>query len=392
MIESGLTALVLAAIVTWATTPVVIRLAARLGAVDHPTARKVHRSPIPRIGGAAVCVGFIAGVLVGAIRDGYLGALPSRHVYFLSMGAAVAAMFALGFVDDLRGLSFRSKFAVQILVGTAIWFAGFRIDSFANPLLGGSIELGPFSLPVTVFWIVGVTNAINLIDGLDGLATGSALVTTSTVAAIAIYQGKPGVIILSLALVGSLLGFLPYNFNPARIFLGDSGSMFLGFVLSVISIRGCQKGTTVVAVVAPLLLLGLPLLDTTLAIVRRGWSLTRAGVGEGRGVGWMIRNLHRLFLPDRGHLHHRLLDGGVSHRKAVLILYLAGAMMAAVALVDVFVKNLAVSLVTLGLLAASFVAFTLLFHLRTTAARRRERPAAPRSAPPPTTPAPAKPR
>lgn len=392
MIEAGLTALVLAAIVTWALTPAVIRLAGRLGAVDHPSARKIHRSPIPRIGGAAVCAGFVAGALVGAIRDGYLGALPHRHLYFVSMGVAVVAMFALGLVDDLRGLTFRSKFAVQILVACAIWFAGFRIENVANPWLGGSFELGALSLPMTVLWIVGVTNAINLIDGLDGLATGSALVTTSTVAAIAIYQGKPGVIILSLSLVGSLLGFLPYNFNPARIFLGDSGSMFLGFVLSVISIRGCQKGTTVVAVAAPLLLLGLPLLDTALAIVRRGWHLTRTGMGERNGVVYVLRNLHHLFLPDRGHLHHRLLDGGVSHKKAVLILYVAGALMASVALVDVLVKSLAVSLVMLGLIAGSFVAFTIVFHLRTAAARRRQDPPPPRVAPPPTTPAPAKPR
>src|SRR5262249_22590242 len=161
--------------------------------------------------------------------------------------------------------TFRTKFAVQIVAATAVWSAGFRIDALGLPGLLSDVTLGVWSLPVTVVWVVGVTNAFNLIDGLDGLAAGTALISTLTIAIAALQLDRVAVAALSVALAGSLIGFLRFNFNPAQIFLGDSGSMFLGFCLAVISIHGSQKNVAVVAVLVPFLLLGYPILDTAIA-------------------------------------------------------------------------------------------------------------------------------
>src|SRR5439155_15369778 len=177
-----------------------------------------------------------------------------------------------GVIDAVRGLGASAKLAVQLAAGSVVYAAGFRIDFIRLPG-DGVIHLAPFALPLTLFWIVGVTNAVNLIDGLDGLATGIGLIMTLTMVAISYYAGVFPVTVISLALAGSLLGFLPYNFSPARIFLGDSGSQFLGFTLGVISIRGLQKSATAVAILAPILVLGLPILDTFLVVLRRTWRI-----------------------------------------------------------------------------------------------------------------------
>ncbi|MBZ5639269.1 MAG: undecaprenyl/decaprenyl-phosphate alpha-N-acetylglucosaminyl 1-phosphate transferase [Acidobacteriia bacterium] len=350
----GLRTLLIAAIVSFGLTPVVIRLGRRFGALDKPGPRKVHKQPIPRIGGVAIFAGFMAAIVYAGFASGYLasGAHP-RLGYWITLGTAAAGVFLLGLVDDLVGVAFQWKFLFQIAAAVAVWIGGFRIGILSHPLAAQSLNVGILSLPLTVLWIVGVTNAINLIDGLDGLAAGTALITTIAVAAVALKMGQPGVVGVSVALVGSLLGFLWFNFNPARVFLGDSGSTFLGFVLSVASIHGSQKGPTAVAVFAPLLVLGLPILDTSLAIARRLYRVGSEGLRSDEGLAYIWRNAHRVFLPDRLHLHHRLLDIGMSHRGAVISLYAVVAVLALAALAIVVVNSLWLALLLLAVLAVS---------------------------------------
>jgi len=349
--------------VTWILTPVVIRLARYLGAVDLPGGRRTHTRPTPRIGGLAVFLGFVCGLAAAAYFTGSLWSLPRVDVYWRGMVAAATFLLLVGIVDDVRGVSFRGKFAAQIAAAAAVWFCGFRIELLSNPF-GGTLDLGLLSFPITVLWIVGITNAVNLIDGLDGLAAGIALITTTSVAVLAYVRGEFGVAAASLALAGSLVGFLRYNFNPARIFLGDSGSLFLGFVLAVTSVRGSQKGATAVAILAPLLVLGLPLVDTSLAIVRRLHRLALRGLGTDHALRYVLRNLDHVFLPDREHIHHRLLDLGFSHRSAVLLLYGVGAVFAAAAFALVLFQSVTVGLVLVGTLAAAMALFLVALYLR----------------------------
>jgi UDP-GlcNAc:undecaprenyl-phosphate GlcNAc-1-phosphate transferase len=357
-VDLGIVTFLVATIAAWVSTSILIVIAPRIGAMDLPGPRKVHSGPIPRIGGVAVFIGFAAGLIFAAQASGRLFAFNTVTVHWRVLALAAFSMFLMGLVDDLRGLSFKSKFAVQIAAAVAVWSGGFRIEILSNPFGGDPIEFGLLSLPVTVLWIVGITNAINLIDGLDGLAAGVALIMTVAMAAMALFQGHLGVVATSVALVGALLGFLFFNFNPAKIFLGDSGSNFLGFVLAVISIRGAQKATTAVAVLAPLLILGLPILDTSLAVLRRLIRISSEGTRNGNGVAHVVSNVHRVFHPDRGHLHHRLLDLGLSHRSSVLVLYGFVVLLALAALGLVFKNSLIMAAVLLGLLSfltASFV-------------------------------------
>ena len=370
----GLQTLVVSAVATWVATSLVVRLAHRVGAVDLPGPRKIHAAPVPRIGGLAVFIGFVAGLIFAAFATGYLANTEIPRVgYWTALGLAAIGMLLLGIVDDVRPLAFQWKFAAQIVAGCAVWAAGFRVEAIAWPFTNGSLELGLWSLPLTVLWIVGITNAFNLIDGLDGLAAGTALITTTTVAILAVYGGHVAVSAISVALAGSLAGFLRHNFNPARIFLGDSGSLFLGFTLAVISIHGSQKNVTAVAVLAPLLVMGYPILDTALSVARRLNYLREDSVQQG-GLLYIARNVRRVFLPDRGHVHHRLLELGLSHRGAVLALYLCAAALAAGALVIVIVNSLALALVLAGTLALLTIAFFAFVLVRARSARRRRVP------------------
>jgi UDP-GlcNAc:undecaprenyl-phosphate GlcNAc-1-phosphate transferase len=358
MLPIGLASLVIALATTWAVTPLVIRAARLINAVDHPTGRKMHAAPTPRIGGLAVFCGFVGGLGFAAWASGTLFDLPEVDVYWWGLAAAATAMMFVGLVDDTRGLSFRAKFVAQTLGAVFVWFCGFRVDVVSSPLGGGGFELGWLSLPLTVLWIVAVTNAVNLIDGLDGLATGIALITTSSVAAISFVRGELGVTAASVALAGSLAGFLIFNFNPARIFLGDSGSIFLGFVLAVTSVRGSQKGPTAVAVLVPLLTLALPLLDTGFAIFRRLYRLRGEGLSNHGGLRYVLFNIRRVFMADRGHIHHRLIDRGLTQRRAVVLLYGFGCLTAFGALALVVLKSAviaAVLVVALSLLMSSFL-------------------------------------
>lgn len=273
-------------------TPWVIRLAQRLGAVDQPDQRKVHCQPMPRLGGLAVYLGFAVTVLITQPLT-----LPLAG---LLLGASLIVL--LGVWDDVRGLSPWVKLAGQLLAAGSLIPFGIHVEFLTNPL-GGIIYLGVLGVPLTVFWVVAVTNAVNLIDGLDGLAAGTALIASLTLAAVAFTLGNTAVVAVTLILAGAILGFLRYNFHPARVFLGDTGSMFLGFALGALAVMGLSKGATALSVLIPIVILGIPLTDTAFAVWRR------------------FRNRKPIFGPDRGHLHHRLLGLGLTHRGAVLALY-----------------------------------------------------------------------
>ncbi len=297
-------AFVLSTVVALVVTPLVRSLARQLDLLDHAlTSRKVHGRAVPRLGGVAIVMAFFAPILGLVFADSAVGEMfyadELRALGLIGGGAAIAL---LGVYDDLRGADARTKFTVQFGVALAMYLLGFRVDQIANPF-GPSIQLGWAGLPFTLLWIVGVVNAMNLIDGLDGLAGGVALIAVSSTFLVALQRGQPLMLLFTAALAGSILGFLLYNFNPASIFMGDTGSMFLGFVLAVSALRTHQKGATAVAMLVPIVALGLPIGDTLLSIARRAV----------RGAP--------LFHSDRGHIHHRLMALGLSHRKTVLVLY-----------------------------------------------------------------------
>jgi UDP-GlcNAc:undecaprenyl-phosphate GlcNAc-1-phosphate transferase len=386
MLAVGTACLILAMGVCWMLTPAIIWLARHLDALDRPGGRKVHLRPIPRIGGLAVFLGFVAGLAFAAWVSGTLWTVPAVSVYWRGLAFAATGMLLAGLIDDIWGLSFHWKFAAQIAAAIYVWSCGFRIDLFALPLSLEDYTLGLLSLPLTVLWIVGITNAVNLIDGLDGLAAGIALITTSTVAVIAFARGDLGVTAASVALAGSLIGFLLHNFNPARIFLGDSGSMFLGFVLAVTSVRGSQKGPTAVAIVVPLLMLGLPLLDTSLAVARRIYRLGSEGKQTDSAVRYFARNVKQLFMPDRDHIHHRLLDLGLSHRRAVGVLYSVGVLFAASAFALVLLRDVWLASLLIAVLSLLMTGFLMVLYLRVARVRAVGRPAEEPASRPLTTP------
>ncbi len=286
-------------------TPAVIMLAKKTGALDAPNARKVHKKPIPRIGGLAIYTGFMAAIIFVAIKFN-LDAESLRETIGLVVSGSL--IVALGLIDDYKNLPAKIKLLGQIVAAAVLVLAfDVRIDFVTDPF-GDYIYLEWFALPATMFWLVGLTNTVNLIDGLDGLAAGVASIASFTIMLIALEQDFILVAVLTAAVAGAALGFLKYNFNPAKIFMGDTGSMFLGFMLAGISVTGAVKSVATIALVVPVFALGLPILDTTFAIVRR----LRGGVP--------------IFKPDKGHLHHRLLSVGFTQRQAVLLMYVISAL------------------------------------------------------------------
>jgi len=264
--------------------------------------RHVHTRPTPRIGGVAIFLTLWATALTAWLA-GHFG----RHEFFFPnltfkvLGPATI-IFGLGLVDDFRGVSARTKFAVQAGAAVVLFLNGFGISRLS--LLAGHPQLSWLvGLPLTIFWVLWITNAFNLIDGLDGLAAGSALFSTLVTCVVALLFHNYGILFLTLVLTGAIAGFLRYNFNPASIFLGDCGSLLIGFLLSALALAGSTKAPTVVAVAIPIVSLGLPILDVSVAIVRRFLSCKR------------------LFDADREHIHHKLLGRGISHLQAVLMLY-----------------------------------------------------------------------
>ncbi len=307
----------LAALITSALlTPLIRRLALKIGAVDEPAARRVHARRIPRLGGVALVGGFFLPLVALFLMDTQMARLLfQRPNLVLGMAAGGCVVAILGIVDDVRGVSARTKLGVQFAAALTAYFSGFQIEAIYLPGIG-TVGLGELALPLTLLWIVGVVNALNLIDGLDGLAAGVAFFACVSNFVVSSWNGDVLICLLSATLAGALLGFLFYNFNPASIFMGDSGSMFLGFILATMSLFGAggHKGGTAIALIVPVLALGLPIMDMSVAMVRR--FIARRSI----------------FAADRGHIHHRLLDAGLTHRRAVFILYGLCVVFTAVAL------------------------------------------------------------
>lgn len=303
-------AFAVALIVALAITPLIILLAKKTGAMDAPNARKVHKKPIPRIGGLAIYAGFMASIIFVVIKYGLDAEMIRETVGLMLSGTLIVA---LGLIDDYKNLPAKIKLLGQICAAAMLVLVfDVRIDFVTDPF-GDYIYLDNFpiphlAIPVTMFWLVGLTNTVNLIDGLDGLAAGVAAIASFTILLVALEQGFILVAVMTAALAGAAVGFLKYNFNPAEIFMGDTGSMFLGFMLAGISVTGAVKSVATIALVVPIFALGLPILDTTFAIVRR----VRGGVP--------------IFKPDKGHLHHRLLSVGFTQRQAVLLMYVISAL------------------------------------------------------------------
>ncbi|WP_316570477.1 MraY family glycosyltransferase [Neobacillus sp. YIM B06451] len=283
-------------------TPLVIKFAVWFGAIDKPNERKVHQTIMPRLGGLAIFLGVIAGYLVGGLYE--------QKVNTISVGAILIIL--IGILDDKFELSAKTKFAGQLIVASLILASGLKIDLVTIPYIG-SFELGLWSYPVTIFWIVAITNAINLIDGLDGLSAGVSAIGIATIAILAALAGKALIFTLSLILLGSIIGFLFYNFHPAKIFMGDTGALFLGYSISILSLLGLYKSVTLFSFLVPIIILGVPVFDTTFAIIRR------------------IVNRKPISAPDKSHLHHRLLELGLSHRNTVLAIYAFGILFSAAA-------------------------------------------------------------
>lgn len=310
-------------------TPVVIRFAQSRGYLDVPTARKAHKAPVALLGGVAVFASIALGLLlvsifVEPVRNALVG-----HASLGALGLGAILMVALGTWDDLYDMRPMAKLAGQIAIAALTWAMGFRVGAIELPFELLLTSAAPVSFLVTVGWIVIVSNAFNLIDGIDGLTAGVSVITALTVFLLANQNGATVPVIAALALSGALAGFLRFNLPPARIFLGDAGALSIGYVTAVLAMASYQKSPAAVALIVPLLVLGLPLLDPILAVLRRGLSHLRRRGAEGLRPGEM---LHAVTLADRGHLHHLLLRNGLSVSESLAVLYAVCIALAAVGL------------------------------------------------------------
>ena len=333
-----------ALLVTYGFTPLVRRIAQRLGAIDYPGGRRINMQPTPRLGGIAIYAGFVAAAavamiitrpieLVGGNGEPYIR-IPielqtDRGLLGIMLGGTF--LLAVGIYDDIRGMHTAVKFLAMVAAAAVLIPFGLATQFITHPLTGQTIAAGPWGAVFTVVWVLVVINVINIIDGVDGLAAGIAAIAATTLLLTAIHKSDAVAISLAAALMGCTIGFLRHNFNPARIFMGDSGSMFLGYVLGGLSVMGLYKSSTMISLLVPFLALGVPIADTAFAVVRR------------------FRSRQPVYLPDRGHLHHRLLDRGLSQRQTVFLLYLISAILGLGALVLADI-NRGGSIVTLGLI------------------------------------------
>ena len=292
-------------------TPVAAKIAWTVGAVDYPDSRRINRSPTPRMGGIAVFAGIIAMLLVRYIGSRYFGwrivFTPSPHlgkVDYLLLGVAFFIIFITGLVDDCVSLSPKKKLVGQLLAAIVAVASGLVIGDVVNPFeIAGLFHVGWITYPVTIIYLVAYVNIFNLIDGLDGLASGIAFIASATLFVLSLLRGQFDAASLAIAIAGSTMGFLRYNFHPASIFLGDCGSMLLGFALATVSLLSVTRISSLTTILVPLVVAGIPIIDTFSAIIRR----RRAHVSVGQA--------------DRGHIHHRLLDEGFDQRQTVLVIY-----------------------------------------------------------------------
>ncbi|MCL1924658.1 MAG: undecaprenyl/decaprenyl-phosphate alpha-N-acetylglucosaminyl 1-phosphate transferase [Defluviitaleaceae bacterium] len=280
------------------TTPLAKKISIKFGAIDKPKKRGVSKREVPRLGGIAIILGFMASmlVLIPFVEE-------FRTLQFAGIAAGALIIAILGIFDDIKDLNSKLKFFVQLIASLIVVLSGTRIEMIVWPVLESNPIIQTFSIPLTIMWIIGVTNAVNLIDGVDGLAAGVSSISSLFIMVLCILTGEPLAVIFSAALAGSSLGFLPRNFNPAEIYMGDTGATFLGFVLAVTSVMGLFKTYTLLAILIAILVLALPILDTLSSIIRR------------------LINHKPIMSADRGHFHHRLIDSGFTQKQTVFILY-----------------------------------------------------------------------
>lgn len=290
--------------ITYLAIPLNISFAIKIGAIDRPDARKIHLKPIPRLGGLAMYLSFVIMV--------FINLLIHKIIIGILIGATLITI--VGILDDLISLKPLVKLFCQIMIALITYQFGIAIEFITSPF-GGILYLGWLSLPITVFWIIGMINTINLIDGLDGLAAGIVAISTVVISIVAISMGQIQIGMISITILGICLAFLRYNFFPAKIFMGDTGSMFLGYILAVMTIIGVMKSTITLSLAIPLLALGIPIFDIVLAIARR------------------LKNKQHIMQADNKHLHHRLLKMGLSQKQVVLLLYSASAILGISALI-----------------------------------------------------------
>ncbi len=342
-------------------TPLVIRIAHKMGVVRKGGYRRVHRNDMPLMGGLAILLPFIAITLLAATDvTGMFKTVGAESRLFIILAAGAAAMGVLGFADDVFKLRARYKFTGQIVVALAVALSGGAVSSIGVPFIG-SISLqewGLLGIMITVFWIVGVTNAVNLIDGMDGLATGVALIMSLALACVAGINGNSYVVIPCLALAGSLAAFLLFNWHPAKIFLGDTGSLFLGFSLATIALFGAHKTTGGALIMAAILAMGVPIFETFISMARRhvgGFSM---------------------FMADDRHTHHRLLKKGFSQRQVALIMYAVAFICLVAAVISSLPNaNAALSFASFGIAAAPFAAILIVAgYVRSIVSKARKRP------------------
>lgn len=297
--------MLLSFLISYFMVPVSINFANKKGILDNPNKdnRRVHKVPTPRIGGIAIVSAILISVLTMWGISLFIDINLDNKVIGYVIGAIIIGI--MGFVDDIKSLKPLYKFMFQLVAGAVIYMFDISIVGIKIPFLHTQfIDFGILAFPVTLIWVLGITNSVNLIDGLDGLAAGISSISAISLLFIFMITGASvEVVVITLALVGATLGFLPYNFNPAKTFMGDTGSNFLGYTLATVSIMGMAKGYTILAIVIPLIILGVPVFDMLFAIVRR------------------LARHQKLTTPDKDHIHHRLLRKGFSQRQAVLILY-----------------------------------------------------------------------
>ena len=347
-----LVALTAAAAISFLTTPLVKSLAYRVGAIDVPKDnRRMHKKPVPRLGGLAIFLGFIVSMLLFVKID--------HQMQGILLGASIIVV--LGVVDDMSPLRAYFKFCVQIFAALVAVFHGVVIQTLSNPNVFAESpywDLGWLAVPITVLWIVGITNAVNLIDGLDGLACGVSTISAISMLVIALLVSEGDVALVMASLVGACLGFLPFNKNPAKMFMGDTGSTFLGYILATISIQGLFKYYAIVSFAVPFLILGLPMFDTLFAIIRR--------LAHGQNP----------MAPDRGHIHHRLIDMGLNQKQAVAALYVISSILGLSAVVLTSSGAIKAMLFLMALAVAAFLASRVIFRRDIDKALQAEKAAA----------------
>lgn len=331
-----LLALAVACVVSFLSTPMAKMLAYKVGAVDVPKDnRRMHKEPIPRLGGLAIYIAFILSALLFAKID--------KEMQGIFLGSVLIVI--LGVLDDSMALKALPKFLVQILAAGVAVYHGCRIQFISNPNIFSEVSflsLGWISVPLTIVWIVAITNAVNFIDGLDGLAVGVSTISTASLLVIALMLSEVNVAIVLAALLGGCLGFLPYNMNPAKIFMGDTGATFLGFILACLSVQGLFKFYAVISFAVPFLILGVPIFDISFAILRR----------LARGQNPMQ--------ADRGHVHHRLIDMGFNQKQSVAIIYVLTGLLGLSAVVLTTSGEMRAMMLLLAVILVSFIGFKLI--------------------------------